>query len=99
ISRNSSFYYKDKQINIQEVAEKLGVQYLLEGSVQVSGDNIRVSTQLVDAINGKNLWADRLDEKLDDLFRVQDMITQKILEELEIKCTPSAPVGQKRMIV
>ena len=85
ISRNSSFYYKDKQINIQEVAEKLGVQYLLEGSVQVSGDNIRVSTQLVDAINGKNLWADRLDEKLDDLFRVQDMITQKILEELEIK--------------
>ena len=85
ISRNSSFYYKDKQVNIQEIAEKLGVQYLLEGSVQVSGNSIRVSTQLVDALNGKNLWAERLDEKLDDLFRVQDKITQKISEELEIK--------------
>ena len=85
ISRNSSFYYKNKQVNIQVIAEKLGVQYLLEGSVQVSGDNIRVSSQLVDALNGKNLWAERLDEKLDDLFRVQDKITQKISEELEIK--------------
>ena len=78
ISRNSSFTYKGKAVKVQEVAEQLGVRYVLEGSVQRSGEKLRVTAQLVDAVDGKHLWAERYDRKLDDLFAVQDEITNKI---------------------
>ena len=85
IARNSSFTYKGKAVKVQEVAEQLGVRYVLEGSVQQSGEKLRVTAQLVDAVDGKHLWAQRYDRKLDDLFAVQDEITNKISEQMQVQ--------------
>ena len=87
IARNSSFTYKGKATKVQHVAEQLGVRYVLEGSVQRSGDKLRVTTQLIDALNGKHLWAERYDRELNDLFKVQDDIAGRILEEMQVKLT------------
>ena len=87
IARNSSFTYKGKAVKVQEVAEQLGVRYVLEGSVQKSGEKLRVTAQLVDAVDGKHLWAERYDRKLDDLFAMQDEITNKIFYEMHVKLT------------
>ena len=87
ISRNSSFTYKGKAVKVQEVAEQLGVRYVLEGSVQKSGEKLRVTAQLVDALDGKHLWSERYDRKLDDLFALQDEITNKIFEAMQIELT------------
>ena len=87
IARNSSFTYKGKAVKVQEVAEQLGVRYVLEGSVQQSGKKLRVTAQLVDAVDGKHLWADRYDRTLDDLFAVQDEITEKIFEAMQVELT------------
>jgi len=85
IARNSTFTYKGKPVKIQQVAEDLGVQYVLEGSVRKSEDQVRITAQLIDAITGKHLWAERYDRPLKDIFAVQDEITFKILESLHIK--------------
>jgi len=87
IARNSSFTYKGKPVKVQQVAEELGVQYVLEGSVRKSEERIRVTAQLIDAINGNHLWAERYDRELKEIFAVQDEITFKILEALHIKIT------------
>ncbi len=87
IARNSSFTYKGKAVKVQEVAEQLGVRYVLEGSVQQSGVKLRVTAQLVDAVDGKHLWAERYDRTLDDLFAVQDEITEKIFEAMQVELT------------
>ena len=87
IARNSVFTYKDKPVNVQEVAEQLGVRYVLEGSVQKSGDQLRVTAQLIDALNGRHIWAERYDRDLAsvNLFDLQDDITRKILVEMNVK--------------
>jgi len=85
IARNSTFTYKGKPVKIQQVAEDLGVRYVLEGSIRKSEDKVRVTAQLIDAITGKHLWAERYDRPLKDIFAVQDEITFKILESLHIK--------------
>ena len=85
IARNSSFTFKGKSTKVQEVSEQLGVRYVLEGSVQQSGEKLRVTAQLVDALDGKNLWAERFDRKLNDLFAVQDEITNKISEQMQVQ--------------
>ena len=90
IARNSSFTYKGKAVKVQEVAEQLGVRYVLEGSVQQSGKKLRVTSQLVDAVDGKHLWADRYDRTLDDLFAVQDEITEKIFFQMQVQLTSGA---------
>ncbi len=82
IARNSTFTYKGKAVKVQRVAEEMGVRYVLEGSVQKSGDRIRVTAQLIDAITGRHLWSERYDRKLTDLFAVQDEITKKIVVAL-----------------
>ncbi len=87
ISRTSTFSYKNKPVKIQKVAEELGVHYVLEGSVQQSGDKVRITAQLIDALSGKHLWAERYDRKYKDIFVLQDEITLKILRELQIKLT------------
>jgi adenylate cyclase len=87
IARNSSFIYKGKPIKVQQVAEQLGVQYVLEGSVKKSGDKLRITAQLIDAITGKHLWAERYDRKMKDLFAIQDEVTMKILTSLQVKLT------------
>jgi len=87
IARNSTFTYKGKAVKVQRVAEDLGVQYVLEGSVQKSGSRVRVTAQLIDAIKGHHLWADRYDKDLQDIFALQDEITLKILTALQVKLT------------
>jgi adenylate cyclase len=87
IARNSTFTYKGKAVKVQSVAEDLGVQYVLEGSVQKSGSRVRVTAQLIDAIKGHHLWADRYDRDLQDVFALQDEITLKILTALQVKLT------------
>jgi adenylate cyclase len=85
IARNSTFTYKGKAVKAQEVAEDLGVRYILEGSVQRAGDRIRIMAQLIDAASGRHLWADRYDRDLQDLFALQDEITLKIVFALQVK--------------
>jgi len=85
IARNSTFTYKGKAVKAQEVAEDLGVRFILEGSVQKSGDRVRIAAQLIDATNGRHLWADRYDRDLQDLFALQDEITLKIVFALQVK--------------
>jgi adenylate cyclase len=85
IARNSTFTYKGKAVKVKQVSEELGVRYVLEGSVQRSGDRLRVAVQLIDALTGSHLWAERYDRDLKDLFALQDEITIKILSGLQAK--------------
>jgi adenylate cyclase len=85
IARNSTFYYKGKQVKIQQAAAELGVRYVLEGSVQRTGDRIRVNAQLIDASTGSHLWADRYDRGMKDIFAVQDDITIEITRALRVE--------------
>ena len=79
IARNSSFVYKGKAVNVQQVNRELGVRYVLEGSVRRSGDQLRITAQLIDATSGNHLWAERYDREMKDVFAIQDEITMKIL--------------------
>ncbi|MEW6668377.1 MAG: tetratricopeptide repeat protein [Thermodesulfobacteriota bacterium] len=85
IARNSTFTYKGKPVKVKTVAEELGVRYVLEGSVQKSGDRIRITTQLIDALKGGHLWSERYDRSMKDIFALQDEITMKVVEALRIK--------------
>ncbi len=87
IARNSSFTYKGKAINIQQVAKELGVRYILEGSVRKSGDRVRITAQLIDRETGGHLWAERFDRDLTDIFAVQDEVTQEIVSAMSVKLT------------
>ena len=87
IARESTFSYKGKAPKISQVSEELGVQYVLEGSVQRAGDRVRVTAQLIDALKGHHLWSESYDRSLKDLFDLQDEITMKILTELRVKIT------------
>jgi TolB-like protein/class 3 adenylate cyclase/Tfp pilus assembly protein PilF len=82
ISRESTFAYKDKNVKMKQVAEELGVRYVLEGSVQSSGDRVRVTAQLIDAITGRHMWADRYERELQDIFAIQDEITHQVVSEI-----------------
>jgi len=92
IARNSTFTYKDKPVKIQQVSEELGVQYVLEGSVRKAGDKIRITAQLVDALNGHHLWAKSYDRNLSDIFAVQDEITKNIITAMQVKLTEGEEV-------
>jgi adenylate cyclase len=85
IARNSTFFYKGKQVNIRQAASELGVRFVMEGSVQRTGDRIRVTAQLVDATTGSHLWADRYDRGMKDIFAVQDEITMEITRALRVE--------------
>jgi adenylate cyclase len=87
IARNSTFTYKGKPVKVQQVSEELGVRYVLEGSVKKAGDKIRISAQLIDALDGHHLWAKRYDRNLSDIFAVQDEITKKIITAMQVKLT------------
>jgi adenylate cyclase len=79
IARNSSFIYKGKAVNVQQVSRELGVKYVLEGSVRKSGNRVRITAQLIDAMTGNHLWAERYDRELKDIFAIQDEVTIKII--------------------
>jgi len=83
IARNSSFVYKDKPVHMKQVAEELGVNYVVEGSVRRGGDRVRITAQLNDAATGSHLWAERYDRELADVFAVQDEITEAIVAAIE----------------
>ena len=87
IARNSTYTYKGKPIKVQQVAEDLGVKYVLEGSVRKDKEQVRISAQLIDALSGHHLWAERYDRKLKEIFAVQDEITMRILSALEVRLT------------
>ena len=84
IARNSVFTYKGQPVNIRQVAEELGVRYVMEGSIQKSGNRIRVNAQLIDAATSGHLWAERYDGSLDDVFTMQDKLTREIVTALSL---------------
>jgi TolB-like protein/Tfp pilus assembly protein PilF len=96
IARNSTFSYKGKPVKIRQVAEELGVRYVLEGSFRKIGDKVRVAAQLIDAIKGHHLWAERYERELKDIFALQDEITMKILRALEVKLTEGEQSTMRR---
>ncbi len=85
IARNSVFVYKGKAVKIAEVGQEFGVRYVLEGSVRKANDRVRITAQLVDANTGGQLWAERYDRDLKDIFALQDEVTQKIVAALAVK--------------
>jgi adenylate cyclase len=87
IARNSTFIYKGKAVKVGKVAEEMGVQYVLEGSVQRSKDRVRILVQLIDAIKGIHLWSERYDRDLKDPFVLQDEIARQIMTALQVKLT------------
>ncbi len=87
IARNSSFTYKGKPVKVQQVSEELGVRYVLEGSVLKSGDKVRITAQLIDAITGGHMWSERYDRDLNDLFSLLDEITRAVVVALQVELT------------
>ena len=83
IARNSTFAYKGKSPDVRRVADDLGVEYVVEGSVRKSGNRVRITAQLIDATSGKHIWAERYDRDLEDIFAVQDEITETITATIE----------------
>jgi TolB-like protein/Flp pilus assembly protein TadD len=89
IARNSTFAYKGKPVKIKQVAEELGVRYVLEGSVRSADNQVRINAQLIDVTTGHHLWAKRYDGYIDNIFALQDKITNKIVSALAVKLTAS----------
>jgi adenylate cyclase len=87
IARNSTFTYKGKPVKVQQVAEELGVRYVLEGSVRKHEDRVRITAQLIDALKGHHLWSESYDRELKDIFALQDEITMKVVTALRVKLT------------
>jgi adenylate cyclase len=87
VARNSTFVYKGKQTNIQQVGRELSVRYVLEGSVRRSGNRLRITAQLLDSQTGLHLWAERYDRELADIFELQDDITKNVCSALQVTLT------------
>ena len=83
IARNSSFVYKGRAVDIKQVGRELGVRYVLEGSVRKAGNRVRITGQLIEAESGHHVWADRFDGTLEDVFELQDRITEAIVSAME----------------
>ncbi|NNK95399.1 MAG: hypothetical protein HKP41_13700 [Desulfobacterales bacterium] len=85
VDYNSTSKYKEGDKTIKDIAEELSVRYVLEGSLQKSGDQVRVNVKLVDALNGESVWAEKYDRSLDDLFAMQDDITREVIKALQVE--------------
>ena len=94
ISRTSTQHYKSAPENLSEIGRQLGVAHILEGSVQKSGDAVRVNVQLIKAANDSHLWADTFDRKLTDIFSVESEVAKAIAEQLRAKLT-----GQEEQVI
>jgi adenylate cyclase len=101
IARNSTFAFKGRAVDVKQVGRELGVRYVLEGSVRKSGNRVRVTGQLIDAITGAHLWADRFDGTLEDVFDLQDKVTDSVvsaigpkLEQAEIERVRHKPTAR-----
>ena len=93
-SRTSSFYFKGKEVDIPQIAERLSVRHILEGSVRQSGNLIRITAQLIDSRTDTHLWSKTYDRELDDIFAVQDEIAHRIVAEIRLKLGHSQLIGQ-----
>ena len=93
IARNSTSTYKGKRVKVKQVSEELGVRYVLEGSVQKSGNRVRITAQFIDALSGHHLWAERYDRDLKDIFALQDEITMKVITALQVELTAGEMAG------
>jgi TolB-like protein/lipoprotein NlpI len=91
ISRASAFSFKGKNVGMQEIAEQLSVSHVLDGSIRVSGDQLRVTAQLVDAHVDAHIWSQTYDRPIDDIFAIQDEIAAIVVQELEVKLLRQAP--------
>ena len=87
IARNSVFTYKNADVDVREVGNELGVDYIVEGSIRKAGDQVRISARLIDTGSSYNVWAERYDGTLDNIFAFQDEVTSKIISSLEIRLT------------
>jgi adenylate cyclase len=85
IASNSTFTYKGKPVKVQQVAEELGIRYVLEGSIQKSGDRVRITAQLIDALKGNHVWSERYEAEMKDIFALQDRIALETLKALDVK--------------
>jgi len=85
IARNSTFTYKGKSVDIRQLGQEMGVRYVLEGSVRKSGNQVRVTAQLIEAANGHHLWAKKFDRGVEDVFAVQDELTREIVTALDVE--------------
>ncbi|WP_420970189.1 adenylate/guanylate cyclase domain-containing protein [Bradyrhizobium sp. B120] len=90
IARNSSFTFKGKTVDVKEVGRRLGVRYVLEGSVRKASGKVRITGQLIDAVTGAHIWADRFERDLTDIFALQDEVTVAVVSAIEPKCNGSA---------
>ncbi|MEO6114182.1 MAG: TIR domain-containing protein [Sphingomicrobium sp.] len=89
VARNTAFTFKGQSVVVKEVAQKLGVTYVLEGSVRKAGNRVRITAQLIDGAAGDHVWADRYDRELDDIFEIQDEISKEIVRALRLKLMPA----------
>jgi adenylate cyclase len=87
VARTSSFTYKDQAVDIRQAGRELGVRYILEGSVRRAGQKVRINAQLIEVANGNHLWAERYDGELEDIFALQDRITERIVTTLAVSLT------------
>lgn len=87
ISRNSTFVYRGRTVSTKQVSEELGVRFVLEGSIQRAGDQLRINAQLIDALDGGHVWADRFDGSLTDVFALQDTVTRSVADALAVRLT------------
>ena len=89
IARNTAFTFKGRPVHVSEIAQKLGVSHVLEGSVRKSGNRVRITAQLIDGATGSHVWAERYDRDLTDIFAIQDEISKAIVEALKLKLLPA----------
>ena len=94
IARNTSFTFKGQSVDVKEVAQKLGVTHVLEGSVRKAANRVRITAQLIDGAKGDHVWAARFDRDLNDIFAIQDEISKAIVDALKVKLLP----GEKKAI-
>jgi TolB-like protein/class 3 adenylate cyclase/Flp pilus assembly protein TadD len=85
IARNSSFAYKGRSVDLRQIGRELGVRYILEGSIRKEGRRVRINAQLIDSFSGGHIWAERFDRDIEDVFALQDEVTQKIVSALSVK--------------
>ena len=95
ISRTSAFYFKDKDVDIATIAERLRVDHVLEGSVRTSGNRVRITVQLIDARTDTQLWSDTYDREIDDVFAIQDEISAHVVEQLKITILGEMPHAEQ----
>ena len=89
VARNTAFTFKGQTVDVKDVAQTLGVTYVLEGSVRKAGNRVRITAQLIDGKEGDHVWADRYDRDLDDIFQIQDEISKEIVRALRLKLMPA----------